>query len=63
MTNTLRAVSYSDFKFDVQHSVSRSESGGRLTNIIEYADPRWLVTASTRGLRYSDAEAFKIWWQ
>jgi len=63
MANTLPAIGYSDFKFDVQRSVSRSASGGRLTNIIEYADPRWLVTATTRGLRYSDAEAFKVWWQ
>lgn len=63
MTNTLPDVGYSDFKFDVRRSVSQSESGGRLTNIIEYAEPRWIMKAVTQGLRYSDAEAFKVWWQ
>lgn len=64
-------IQFTRFDLDLQEFVSQADSGGRLTNMIEYASPRWSLTCETRGLQERDAmspnglmmvEGVKAWW-
>lgn len=48
-------IQYTAFDFELQRYMSQSESGGGLINIVEYAEPRWLLTAETRGYQTNGA--------
>lgn len=47
---------------ELQRFTSQSKSANRLTNVVEYADPLWGVTLSTRPLRPSDFRMVEAWW-
>ncbi|WP_102960211.1 hypothetical protein [Mangrovicella endophytica] len=42
-------------------SVSQSRSGGRLTNVIEFADPVWIATMKTLPLYNADYRRVQTW--
>ncbi|SKA30993.1 hypothetical protein [Consotaella salsifontis] len=56
-------VPYVGADLELIESVSQSRSGERLTNIVEYADPVWRVTLTTKPLRPPLAASVEAWWR
>lgn len=54
-------VQFTNANFELERFISSSKSGGQLTNVVEYADPAWKFTATTRTLRYSDGQMVNVW--
>lgn len=58
----LPVVTWSAFSFELQRFVSQAQSGGRLTNVIEYADPLWLASFSTKAVQHLKMRPVEAWW-
>ncbi|MBB4000971.1 hypothetical protein [Aurantimonas endophytica] len=58
----LPVVGWADIDFRLERSVSHSRSGNRLTNIIEVADPLWMVTLKTGLIRRDPFTEVEAWW-
>ena len=54
-------VQFTNANFELERFISSAKSGGQLTNVVEYADPAWKFTATTRTLRYSDGQMVNVW--
>lgn len=54
-------VPFTNANFELERFISSAKSGGQLTNVVEYADPAWKFTATTRTLRYSDGQMVNVW--
>lgn len=48
--------------FALNDQVKASPSGARLINYTQVADPAWLATLVTKGLRYSQFAELEAWW-
>lgn len=59
--HSLPDVQFTNANFELERFISSSKSGGQLTNVVEYADPAWKFTATTRTLRYSDGQMVNVW--
>lgn len=54
-------VKFTNANFELERFISSAKSGGQITNVVEYADPAWKFTATTRTLRYSDGQMVNAW--
>ncbi|MEH6721056.1 MAG: hypothetical protein V7704_19425 [Aurantimonas endophytica] len=58
----LPPTNWADINFRLERSISHSRSGNRLTNVVEYADPLWMVTLKTIPIRREDYTEIEAWW-
>jgi hypothetical protein len=58
----LPPTNWADINLRLELSVSQSRSGNRLTNIIETADPVWVVTLKTIPTRREAFTEVEAWW-
>lgn len=58
----LPAFTWADFQIELQRFVSQSQSGGRLTNVVEYADPLWTAGFTTKSVRHLQMRPLEAWW-
>lgn len=60
---SIPAVGYAfDDPLMLRRFTSGSQSGGRLTNVIEYADPLWMANLTTAPMLAEDMRAVEAWW-
>lgn len=53
---------FSECGLRIQRFMSQAQSGGRLTNVVEYADPLWLVDITSHPVPIDDFRALEGWW-
>tara|TARA_R100000365_G_C2743418_1_gene72158 strand:+ start:751 stop:1365 length:615 start_codon:yes stop_codon:yes gene_type:complete len=56
------SVNWADVNLRLERSVSQSRSGNRLTNVVEFADPVWVVTLKTIPIRRAQFTEVEAWW-
>jgi hypothetical protein len=56
-------VAWTEIDLRLGRSVSQSRSGSRLTNVVEFADPVWVVTLQTKPLRRTEFMSVEAWWR
>lgn len=59
----LPVFTWSSIQLELQRFVSQSQSGGRLTNVVEYADPIWLASFTTKSVQHLKLRPLEAWWQ
>ena len=61
-TRVLFPIGYVDSDFRLVRAVSLSRSGQRLTNIVEYADPVWVLDCETIPMDRDTFAKLEAWW-
>jgi hypothetical protein len=53
---------WASFSLDLERFVSASLSGGRVANVVEYADPVWSASFSTKAMHHLALRPVEAWW-
>jgi hypothetical protein len=58
----LPPTTWASFSLDLRRFVSQAQSGGRLTNVMEYADPLWTADFATKAMQHLKLRPVEAWW-